>query len=157
MSTIGILTQFRNDAIVPKSLVPLGLAGFATALIFNFLVTALIIGRIWYEGRQRRLAMNSSGGIVSTRVQGYIKDSIDVVVESGMLYLIVQLIFTVLFAINHPAQIILSDIAVQIYVCLVFDLLLSFPGTHNIKIGYCTDSNHCPSWAWLYFWHSELF
>jgi hypothetical protein len=42
--------------------------------------------------------------------------AIDIVVESGMLYLAVQLIFVVLFAIGHPAQGVVGVIAVQIYV-----------------------------------------
>ena len=42
--------------------------------------------------------------------------AIDIVVESGMLYLVVQLIFVILFAIQHPAWGIVGVIAVQIYV-----------------------------------------
>jgi hypothetical protein len=41
---------------------------------------------------------------------------IDIVVESGMLYLAVQLVFVILFAIGHPAADIFRVIAVQIYV-----------------------------------------
>ena len=42
--------------------------------------------------------------------------AIDIVVESGMVYLAVQLVFVVLFAMRHPAQGIVGVIAVQIYV-----------------------------------------
>jgi hypothetical protein len=42
--------------------------------------------------------------------------AIDIVVESGVVYLAVQLVFVVLFAIRHPAQGIIGVIAVQIYV-----------------------------------------
>jgi hypothetical protein len=42
--------------------------------------------------------------------------AIDIVVESGMVYLAVQLVFVVLFSIRHPAQGIIGVIAVQIYV-----------------------------------------
>jgi len=41
--------------------------------------------------------------------------AIDIVVESGMVYLAVQLVFVVLFAMRHPAQGIIGVIAVQIY------------------------------------------
>jgi hypothetical protein len=44
------------------------------------------------------------------------RPAIDIVVESGMVYLAVQLVFVVLFAIRHPAQGIVAVIAVQIYV-----------------------------------------
>ena len=39
-----------------------------------------------------------------------------IVVESGMLYLAVQLCFIILYSIRHPAQAIISMMAVQIYV-----------------------------------------
>ena len=42
--------------------------------------------------------------------------AIDIVIESGALYLAVQLVFVVLFAIHHPAQGIVCVIAVQVYV-----------------------------------------
>ena len=42
--------------------------------------------------------------------------AIAIVVESGMLYLSVQLVYCVLYAIGHPAQYILMGIAPQIYV-----------------------------------------
>jgi hypothetical protein len=44
------------------------------------------------------------------------RSAIDIVIESGMIYLAVQLVFVVLFAIRHPAQGIVGVIAVQIYV-----------------------------------------
>lgn len=45
-------------------------------------------------------------------------DVIKIIVESGALYLVTQLIFVVLFAIKHPAQAIVAVMAVQIYVCI---------------------------------------
>ena len=41
---------------------------------------------------------------------------IDIVVESGVLYLVMQLIFVILFATRRPAQHIAGPISVQIYV-----------------------------------------
>jgi hypothetical protein len=40
-----------------------------------------------------------------------------IVIESGVLYLAVQIVLVTLFAIGHPAQGIVAVIAVQIYVC----------------------------------------
>ena len=48
--------------------------------------------------------------------QGMGRAVIGIVIESGALYLVVQLIFVVLFAIHHPAQGIVGVIAVQVYV-----------------------------------------
>jgi hypothetical protein len=44
------------------------------------------------------------------------RPAIDIVVDSGMVYLAVQLVFVVLFAIWHPAQGIVAVNAVQIHV-----------------------------------------
>ncbi|EIN13036.1 hypothetical protein PUNSTDRAFT_131261 [Punctularia strigosozonata HHB-11173 SS5] len=113
MTTIGLLISHPAAAIVPKSEVHFGTSAFAIPLAFNFLVTSLIVGRIWWKGRQHRGNLRQSGGIILSN--GYLKDAMMVVVESGMLYLVVQLVLTVLFALNHPAQILLSDIATQVY------------------------------------------
>jgi hypothetical protein len=75
------------------------------------LVTTLIIARIWYLSPRK--THDVLGGRFPT---GTGRAAIDMVVESGMLYLVVQLIFVVLFAIGHPAQGIIAAIAVQIYV-----------------------------------------
>jgi hypothetical protein len=75
------------------------------------MVTTLIAVRIWYlsprgarDSRGARFPMDTG------------RAAIDIVVESGMVYLAVQLVFVVLFAIRHPAQGIVGVIAVQIYV-----------------------------------------
>ena len=44
------------------------------------------------------------------------RTAVAIVVESGLLYLVTQVVFVVLFALGHPAQAILAVIAVQIYV-----------------------------------------
>lgn len=100
-----------SSPIAPSSLVPLGLAGFILPLCANVFVTALIATRIWLLS-PHRLHDDLRGVYVP---QGRGRAAIDIVIESGALYLVVQLIFVVLFAIHHPAQGIVSVIAVQIY------------------------------------------
>jgi len=114
MSTIGILVSHPDAAIAPPSLVPLGTAAFAIPLCFNFMVSSLIVGRIWYKRRQTKFALRSprsqepvSGGLV--------RNAMVICIESGVLYVVVQFVLTVLFAINHPAQIMISDISTQVY------------------------------------------
>jgi hypothetical protein len=89
----------------------LGLAAFSLPLGTNVIVTTLIATRIWYLSPRK--ARNMRSAQFPTRTG---QAAIDIVVESGMLYLAVQLIFVVLFAIRHPAQGIVGVIAVQIYV-----------------------------------------
>ncbi|KAF8889654.1 hypothetical protein BD779DRAFT_1520282 [Infundibulicybe gibba] len=113
VSTIVILSRTVDAAIVPKALVPLGTAAFAIPLTFNFIVTCLIAGRMWYHEIQRRKALR--GAFIATGAPQYLRDAIFVIIEAGVLYLLAQFVLTVLFAINHPAQILVSDVAVQIY------------------------------------------
>jgi hypothetical protein len=97
--------------MAPPSLVPLGLAAFTLPLGTNLIVTSLIAGRIWYLSPRQARNMNSAQFPTRTG-----RAAIDIVIESGMLYLAVQIVFVILFAIRHPAQGIVGVIAVQIYV-----------------------------------------
>jgi hypothetical protein len=96
--------------MAPTSLVPLGLAGFILPLITNVIVTTLIVMRIWYLSPRKVRDMHSARFPTGTG-----RAVIDIIVESGMLYLVVQLAWVILFAIGHPAQDIAGVVAVQIY------------------------------------------
>ena len=100
-----------KSPIAPPALIPLGLVSFALPLCTNIIVTTLIATRIWYLSPRKVRDMRSAQFPTATG-----RAAIDIVVESGMLYLAVQLVFVVLFAIRHPAQGIVGVIAVQIYV-----------------------------------------
>lgn len=89
----------------------MGLAAFVLPLCTNVVLTTLIAGRIWYLSP--RDARNLRGGHFPG---GTGRAAINIVVESGMLYLVVQLIFVVLFAIGHPALDIIAVVAIQTYV-----------------------------------------
>ncbi|EMD39639.1 hypothetical protein CERSUDRAFT_81022 [Gelatoporia subvermispora B] len=95
--------------VAPAALVPLGTAGYALPLCTNVMVTSLIVGRIWWtsRGAAKNAALRST--ISTTR------KAMNIVVESGALYLVAQLILVVLFALGHPAQAIVAVMAVQIY------------------------------------------
>ena len=100
-----------NSPIVPPSLRPLGLAAFFLPLGTNVIVTTLICARIWYLSPRKARDLRSEHFPT-----GIGQSVIKIVVESGMLYLAVQLILVVLMAIGHPAQLAVGAIAVQIYV-----------------------------------------
>jgi len=74
-------------------------------------VTALIAVRIWYLSPRKARDIQ---GVRFPADTG--RATIDIVVESGMLYLVVQFIFVVLFALGNPAQDVAGMMAVQIYV-----------------------------------------
>jgi hypothetical protein len=124
--------------MAPTSLVPLGLAGFILPLITNVIVTTLIVMRIWYLSPRKVRDMHSARFPTGTG-----RAVIDIIVESGMLYLVVQLAWVILFAIGHPAQDIAGVVAVQIYVrSISVHHRESFcPLNHA---GHRTDINPCP-------------
>lgn len=103
-----VVAQMNSTSeVVPAFLVPLGLAAYILPLCTNVIVTALIAGRIWYMMREIRDAdMPTKTG----------RAAIDIIIESGMLYLAIQLVFVILFALRLPAQAITARMAVQIYV-----------------------------------------
>ncbi|KAJ7167067.1 hypothetical protein C8R46DRAFT_1272326 [Mycena filopes] len=92
---------------VPATLVPIGDADFALSIILNFLVSALIVGRIWWMTRGSPIPQSKTSSV--QRAAGLI-------IESGLLFLAVQFVFVILFAIAHPAQAVIEPLATQIYV-----------------------------------------
>ena len=112
-----------NSPVTPPFLIPLGFATFSLPLGTNVIVTTLICARIWYLSPRKARDLRSEHfptGIGQTVIK--------IVVESGMLYLVVQLIFVVLMAIEHPAQAIIGVIAVQIYVRIPYPWSREFVG-----------------------------
>lgn len=67
--------------------------------------------RIWYLSPRKVRGLRSAVFPTGTG-----RDAIEIVVESGVLYLAVQFVFVILYAKGHPAQIIVGVMAVQIYV-----------------------------------------
>ena len=86
-------------------------AAFLLPLGTSVIVTTLICVRIWYLSPRKARDMRSAQFPTGTG-QAIIK----IVVESGMLYLAVQLIFVVFFAFGHPVAVTVRAIAVQIFV-----------------------------------------
>ena len=106
-------TLDRTAPVAPAALVPLGIAGYALPLATNVMATVFIVARLWaILGRAGREPV--AGLYRSARSTG--RTAVAIVVESGLLYLVTQLIFVVLFSMAHPAQAILAVIAVQVYV-----------------------------------------
>lgn len=93
--------------MAPIAIVPVGIASCVLPLCTNIMITALITSRIWYQAYGFPEARTSSDPIRRAMI---------VILESGALYLVTQLMFVVTYAIRHSAQAIVTAIAVQIYV-----------------------------------------
>lgn len=101
-----LLTVDPTAPVAPASIVPLGIAGYSLPLCTNAIITFLIAGRIWYMSR----------AATHTSTLRTARSAINIIIESGALYLVTQMIFVVLYAVRHPAQAIIAVMAVQIYV-----------------------------------------
>ncbi|KAJ7344025.1 hypothetical protein DFH08DRAFT_871631 [Mycena albidolilacea] len=107
LAVTGLLISINPTAPqVPAALVPIGDADFALSLIVNFMVSSLIVGRIWWMTRESSISHSSTS----------IQKAMGIVIESGLLFLAIQFVFVILFAIAHPAQAVVEPIATQIYV-----------------------------------------
>lgn len=110
-----VLMLSPSSPVPPAAIVPLGMAGYVLPLATNAMATALIVAKLW-------LTASRAEKRVGTRMRGTARAAqraVAIIVESGLLYLVTQLVFVVLFGLGHPAQAILAVIAVQIYVSSV--------------------------------------
>lgn len=107
ISALGLLVNIDpNAAFAPPAVYRNGLAALGIPLGTNFLVTSLIIARIWYLSKRTPNFLPSKSIVAATAV----------VVESGALLVFAQLTSCVLFVLNHPAQNIAICSTVQLYV-----------------------------------------
>ena len=111
MDAMDIVDQ---NSHVLYTLLALILTTFCLPLATNLMVTTLIVGRIWY------LSPRKACNIRSTQFpKGTGRAAIEIVIESGVLSLAVQLVFVILIIIGHPALSAVGAIAVQIYVSIL--------------------------------------
>ena len=120
MTGLGILNNIDPTAPqAPPEVKPLGTAAFSLPLATNFLVTIFTVIRLLMLASKARKVGSDSGLNTTT----YVNKAAAIVIESGLLYLVAQLVFVVLFAIGHPAQGIAAVVAVQVYVSLKVTIL----------------------------------
>ena len=105
------LTLSPEDPGEPVAFVPLQIAGYVLPLCTNVMSTSLILYAI------RNITMLGGSSLSNlpstTRIS---QAAVVIIVESGMLYLAVQLVLVVLVSLDHPAQDVVAPIALQIYV-----------------------------------------
>ncbi|KAH9947325.1 hypothetical protein B0H21DRAFT_692131 [Amylocystis lapponica] len=119
------------QATPPTIIIPLGTAGYALFLATNIIVTTLIVGRIWYLSFHKFRA----GGSLSRSTTNIIWKGMGIVVESGAMYLVTQLVFVVLYAINNGAYRLMAVIVVQI--CGIAPTLIVI----RVGLGIASDSH----------------
>lgn len=79
------------------------------------MVTLLIVGRIWFTSRRMKAYTMTSTRKVSA-----------IMIESGVLYFLVQLVFVTLYGMNIAAEQVIIPMAVQVYVrvTLIFSAVI---------------------------------
>ena len=108
---VAYLIRGAHGSIVVNAIVPLGLASYTLPLCTNIIVTTLIVVRIYNLTRNTKSASKFR-----------LRSVVYILLESGVLYALVQLVFVTLYAIQHPAQYILVPMAVQVYVRCILSL-----------------------------------
>ncbi|KAG2030043.1 hypothetical protein BDR03DRAFT_975104 [Suillus americanus] len=101
-----------TSPVPPAQIVPLTIAGYVLPLCTNIMVTGLIAGRIWYMSRIPVVDEHGKPAILKIATGGR---PMMLIIESGALYMITQLIFVILVATRNPAEAVLSLAGTQIY------------------------------------------
>ncbi|KAG1796262.1 uncharacterized protein HD556DRAFT_1441555 [Suillus plorans] len=125
-----VITMDPTSPAPPPATVGLGLAGYILPLATNFVVTSLIVYRIWTSSR----VVKESPIVIG---QGASHRAMMLIIESGALYLITQFVFVVLFSIQHPSQGIVAVIATQVYgiapTLIIIRVSLGISSEHTTK------------------------
>ncbi|KAG1857091.1 hypothetical protein F4604DRAFT_1203652 [Suillus subluteus] len=107
-----LLSINPTSPVPPTEIVPLTVAGYVLPLCTNIMVTGLIAGRLWYLTRIPVVDEHGKPAILKIASGGR---PMMLIIESGALYMVTQLIFVLLVAIENPAEAILSYAGTQIY------------------------------------------
>lgn len=109
---VALATRIAPTAAAPPAAIqPLVFAAYILPLIANFMLTVLIAGRIWWLTRGTITYL----GKVSTGKRGTAFKAAMIIIESGVLYFVVQLVYLTVFAVGNSSDQLMSLIAVQIY------------------------------------------
>jgi len=109
---IGLTLQIAPTAPSPPPAVqPLIFAAYILPLIVNFMLTVLIAGRIWWMTR----GTNTYTVTSLTRRKNVAFKAAMIIIESGVLYFVVQLIYLTVFAVGNSSDQLMSLVAAQIY------------------------------------------
>ncbi|KAG2342677.1 hypothetical protein BDR05DRAFT_912666 [Suillus weaverae] len=107
-----VLSINPTSPVPPTEIVPLTIAGYALPLCTNIMVTGLIAGRLWHMSRIPIIDEHGKPALLTIAAGGR---AMMLIIESGALYTVTQLIFVVLVAIGNPAEAVLSYAGTQIY------------------------------------------
>ncbi|KAG1829402.1 hypothetical protein EV424DRAFT_1316867 [Suillus variegatus] len=107
-----VLSIDPTSPVPPTDIVPLTIAGYVLPLCTNIMVTGLIAGRLWNISRIPTVDEHGKPVILKITTGGR---PMMLIIESGALYTVTQLIYVVLVAIQNPAEAILSYAGTQVY------------------------------------------
>jgi hypothetical protein len=94
-----------TPAVSDNTIINMSLASYICPLITNLFVTGFITGRIWI------MVKRQGDDTMSTPA----RRAVATIVESGLLFFLIQLVLTVVVNFEVPAQIPIAAVAVQIY------------------------------------------
>ncbi|KAF8649367.1 hypothetical protein AX16_005809 [Volvariella volvacea WC 439] len=141
--TMYFLLQ-SSSLIAPESLLPLGTAAFALPLVFNVLVSFLVVGRLWYFGQRQKTSSTSREAFASLHqsLQRHLHNAMLITIEAGLLYFLVQAVLTGLYVSGHPAQLMWSHITAQIYGIAPTLIFVRVGLGHSIQLAGAESDQH---------------
>ncbi|EKM56811.1 uncharacterized protein PHACADRAFT_254136 [Phanerochaete carnosa HHB-10118-sp] len=108
---IGLILQIApTSPSPPPAAQPLVFAAYILPLIANFMLTVLIAGRIWWLTGINTYTVTSLTGRKSIAFKTAM-----IIIESGVLYFVVQLVYLTVFAVGNSSDQLMSLVAVQVY------------------------------------------
>ncbi|KAH9852222.1 hypothetical protein C2E23DRAFT_731263 [Lenzites betulinus] len=111
-------------SVLPPAAIPLLTAGYALSLCTNVIASGLLVGRIWWMTRTPLAAPVGAPATAAVSAEDHpalrstvrlARRAIAVIVESGLIYLAVQIVLVVLVSSSNNAEGIVAAIAVQLY------------------------------------------
>jgi hypothetical protein len=109
---LGTVSGGAAEPVFPIA-IPLATAGISLSMTVNTLVTGLIAGKIWVQSRQIKVFRD---GGENKEDEPYDR-VITLMVESGLMNFVIQLLYLVLNALENPAQSLMETCTVHFYVC----------------------------------------
>ncbi|KAF5366583.1 hypothetical protein D9758_008937 [Tetrapyrgos nigripes] len=103
----GFSTVTPGEDVFVSAIADWGTALFSISLSTNITVTSLIAGRIWWVSRQ-------TSQVLGAKHSRKYSQALEIVIESGAIFAVTQLILLVLYVLRHNAQYIVFDSMAQI-------------------------------------------
>lgn len=111
-------SKFEDLSHLPSWVIPLAVSSICISLALNAIVTGLLVLRIVLVHMESRRSMSDA-----ERRAHDLSPAISILVETGMVTFVCQLLFVIIFALQETSAIIIGSPMIMLYVSFRFDLI----------------------------------